>query len=363
MAARRLDAAFRTPVAGAAAALDFPGVIMREPESSRRTWLTGGAATALHLGILGFLIILASLAPVIEEEIIPVQLLPQEAPKPDEPAPAPKALAERRFPNFAPAVQAVAPQIVNPRVIAEASPAVNADTLQMDSVSSVVAPTQISRSATVVERVSVVNSPIAARASRVDVGSVGGPVVRGPVKINAPVGPSVGPRKVEMASGSTMGTGTLSIGGGSSVREGVISNRDVVGSPEGAPLVSIDTAVGEGLMRGSGGSGSSVMSQSATECFGRPEVQTYLSQIQTRTLDRWVLPPGVQADQNVTLRFQLDVAGSATQVSLVRASNNALGASAVDALHAAAPFPAMPKQARCLARVPITATFSNPVAG
>ena len=36
---------------------------------------------------------------------------------------------------------------------------------------------------------------------------------------------------------------------------------------------------------------------------------------------------------------------------------------AVDALRSASPFPAMPDAARCLVRVPIVATFSNPVAG
>jgi TonB family protein len=199
----------------------------------------------------------------------------------------------------------------------------------------------------------------------VDVKGVAGPAVRGPIKIDAPVGPSVGPRKVDVASTvPSMGTGKLEIGGqGSSVREGVISNRDVVGSPSGAPLVSIDTAVGDGVLRGSGGTGTSVMSQTASECLDRPEVRHYLDQVQKRTLDRWILPPGIQADNRVTLRFQLDVAGSAIAVSLVRASNNALGASAIDALNAAAPFPPLPNRVRCLARVPITATFSNPLAG
>jgi hypothetical protein len=83
--------------------------------------------------------------------------------------------------------------------------------------------------------------------------------------------------------------------------------------------------------------------------------------VQARTLERWVLPPSVSAGQyHVAL---LDVAGSASNVSLVRASDNALGLSAVDALRSASPFPAMPDSARCLMRVPITATFSNPVAG
>ena len=53
-------------------------------------------------------------------------------------------------------------------------------------------------------------------------------------------------------------------------------------------------------------------------------------------------------------------AGSASKVSLVKADDNALGVSAIDALRSASPFPPIPDSARCLARVPITATFSNP---
>jgi len=362
MAAARMGAAFEK-AASTRVAYDFPGLTLKDPESARRTWLTGGLATLVHLGAVGILLILASLAPVIEEAIIPVQILKEEPPPPkQEPAPAPKALAERRSLDYAPAVQAVQPQIVNPRVVAEASPAVSAEVLQMDAVSSVVAPKQINRAATVVERVSAVNSVVAARASAVDVGSASGPVVRGPIRAGLPVGPSAGPRQVNVAEGgSSTGTGRLTIGSGSSVREGVVSNRDVVGSPNGAPLASVDTQVGEGMLRGSGGTGESVVSETA--CFQKPEVQAYLSQVQSRTLERWVLPPSVSADQQVTLRFKLDVAGSASNVSLVRASDNALGLSAVDALRSASPFPAMPDAARCLMRVPIVATFSNPVAG
>ncbi len=366
MSAARMGVAFQKP-AGAAVAYEFPGLTLKDPESARRTLLTGGLATLVHVSAVALLVILASLAPAIEEAIIPVQILKDE-PKPtkkeQEPAPAPKALAERRSLDYAPAVQAVQPQVVNPRVVAEAAPAVSAEVLQMDAVSSAVAPKQINRtSATAVERVSAVNSIVAARASAVDVGSAAGPVVRGPVRADLPAGPSAGPRQVNVAAGGTsMGTGRLVIGGGSSVREGVVSNRDVLGSPNGAPLASVDTQVGEGMLRGSsGGTGDAAVSETA--CFQKPEVQAYLSQVQNRTLERWVLPPSVSADQHVTLRFKLDVAGSASNVSLVRASDNALGLSAVDALRAASPFPAMPDSARCLVRVPITATFSNPVAG
>jgi TonB family protein len=364
MGAARMGAAFEK-AASQRVAYDFPGLTLKDPESARRTLLTGGLATLVHLGAVAILMVLASLAPIIEEAIIPVQILKEEPPPPEpeqEPAPAPKALAERRSLEYAPAVQAVQPQIVNPRVVAEASPAVSAETLQMDAVSSVVAPKQINRAATVVERVSAVNSAVAARASAVDVGTASGPVVRGPIRPGLPVGPSAGPRQVNVAQGgSSTGTGRLTIGSGSSVREGVVSNRDVLGSPNGTPIASVDTQVGEGMLRGSGGTGESVVTEIA--CFQKPEVQAYLSQVQSRTLERWVLPPSVSADQQVTLRFKLDVAGSASNVSLVRASDNALGLSAVDALRSASPFPAMPDSARCLMRVPITATFSNPVAG
>jgi TonB family protein len=362
MRTRKLGAAFELATAGGSTANpeDFP-MEFWEPEGNRGRVKSLSAAILLHGSALAILVFVASLAPMINEEIIPVSLLRDEPDAP-EPAPAPKALAERRSLNYAPAMQAIAPQIVNPHVIADASPAIEAKTLDMDAVSTVAAPTQIRRSAAVaVDRVSAVRSIVAGRAANVDVASVGGPVVRGPLRANVPVGPSVGPRKVAAATGSTTGTGKLTIGGGSSVREGILSTRDVQGSPDGAPLVRVDTAVGKGFVKGPGGTGTS--SASTVSCLGRPEVQSYLGILQDRTFDRWSLPPGIDPNQQVTLKFQLDVAGSASKVALVRTDDNALGASALDALRAASPFPPIPNGARCLARVPITATFSNPGAG
>ncbi len=83
MATHRLSAAFDASLATAAAA-DFPGLELRDPEDSRRTWITGGMAAALHLGVLGFLVLLASLAPQLVEEIIPVQLIKEEPPPSEE---------------------------------------------------------------------------------------------------------------------------------------------------------------------------------------------------------------------------------------------------------------------------------------
>lgn len=361
MKSHRMGTAF-TPAAVAAGGAnvdDFP-MMFTEPEDIKRRAGSLSLAFLIHGGAIAILVLIASLAPVIDEEIIPVSLLRDEPDAP-EPAPARKALAERRSTNYAPARQAVAPQIVNPHVVADASAAIEAKALDMQAVNSIAAPTQIRRSSAVsVDRVSAVRSVAAARATRVDVGAVGGPVVRGPVRANSPVGPSVGPRQVGASqTGTTSGTGKLEIGGGSSVKEGILSNRDVLGSPNAPRIASVDTAVGDGLMAGgSGGSGTGTTNE--THCFGLPAVQSYLSSVELRTIDRWSLPPGVGPNQRVTLRFRLDVAGSATKVSLIKADDNALGVSAIDALRSASPFPPIPDSARCLARVPITATFSNP---
>jgi TonB family protein len=316
------------------------------------------------------LLLLAGLAPVIEEHVIPVQLFKEvepPPPPPDEPAAAPKALAMRRNLPFAPAVQAVAPQIVNPNIISEAKPAVAAEALQMAAISESAAPTEIAARTLVVERVSVVNTAVRAVASPVDIQGATGPVVRGPTRVEGVVGPSVGPRRVEAAAaGTTMGTAPMQIGSGngSSVKDGVLSDRDVVGSPDGALVVSVDTQIGDGLLGGTTAGGTGTDTRPNQDCLQSPAVQAYLSSVvRPRVYERWVLPPGVDAGRKVTLRFHLDIAGSASKVSIVKAEDNALGASAVDALRAAAPFPPMPDEARCLAQRAINATFSNPVGG
>jgi TonB family protein len=352
-----------------AKAAAYPGYADPEDHARTRTFLTGSAL--LHAAGFAVLLLLASLAPVIEEHVIPVQLLeeePQELPPPppEELAAAPKALAQRRDLPFAPSVQAVTPQIVNPRIIAEARPAVAAEALQMDALSATAAPKEIHAQTAVVEHVSVLNSVARAHAASVDVSSAAGPVVRGPIVAEGPVGPSVGPRRVAAAAvGTTIGTGPVQIGSGngSSVRDGVLSDRDVVGSPDGALVVSIDTSIGEGMLAGDAPGASDSGVRSNPSCLQRPAVQSYLEEVRKRTYERWVLPPGVDAGRKVTLRFHLDVAGSASKVAIVSAEDNALGASAVDALRAAAPFPPMPEEVRCLAGQRIKGTFSNPVGG
>ncbi|NQZ96152.1 MAG: energy transducer TonB [Myxococcales bacterium] len=364
-AGTRISAAFRpVDVSGGAATYAYPGMDTVVPEDGRRALVTGSFAALLHLGLLAFLFLLASLAPHLDDVLIPVQLIKDLPETPDTPAPAPKTLAERRTPRFAPSVQSVAPQIVNPRVIADATPRVTVEAVRMNAVTAVRGPTAIDPRSISVETVRRVDPLATQRARTLDLPTAIGAAVHGPVKIDAPSGPSAGPRRVDVATPvKSMGTGTLSIGSGSSVQEGIVSNRDVLGAPTGQVLVSVDTAVGEGLLRGPGGTGTGGPSGSRAEaidieCANRPEVARYLDAVNLRTYDRWQLPPGVPPSE-VQLRFKIDVAGSATNVELVRAENNALGASAVDAMRAASPFPPMPESVRCLSGHRIRATFRN----
>jgi hypothetical protein len=147
------------------------------------------------------------------------------------------------------------------------------------------------------------------------------------------------------------------MGSGSSVREGIASNRDVLGSPDGAPLANVATRVGEGFMRGDGGTGTG---GGVEDCLSRAEVQQYQEHVRQRMYARWVVPGDVAVNQKVQLRFALDASGSVMQAELVSANDAGLGQSAVDALRSAAPFTAMPERVRCLARRKLIGTFSVP---
>lgn len=354
-----------TPVAGAGAgAIPFPGISVPEPGSSRDRLLSGAVAVLLHGGLVGMLVLAGLVARELEEdELISVQLL-REVPAPkEEPAPAPKALAERRAANFAPSAQAIAPQVVNPRVVARAAPSIAAERLELDTVGPLVAPREIKRAAVAVETVEAITSVGAAEPSRLDVSDAASPALRGPIERVAPVGPSVGPRQV-VSEGDSIGTGAVNLGDGSSVREGIASTRDVLGSADGPRLASVNTRVGDSHLRGSGGTGTG-MGGAAPACFDRPEVQAYWEQIKKRMYARWALPaklPGGVVE--VRLRFRLDPGGSASQVELVPGGDAVLGQSAVDALRSASPFPPMSDSVRCIAERQITGIFrKRPGAG
>ena len=375
MRTRRIGAAFRagTP---AGRREPFPGISLEVARTRGESFRSGTISAALHAALLLLLLIVAYMTPAIREEILPVQIIREQAPPPPppveeveakpepkpEPAPAPKALAERRSLDFAPQAQAVAPQIVNPTVIQRAAPSLAAQKIQMNEVAAVVAPKDIAHATIVAERAVAIDSVATAQVAKVDLGAAAAPALRGQTNSALPTGASAGPRQV-VAEGNTVGTGAAVIGSGSSVREGIASNRDVLGSPDGAPLANVNTRVGQGFMRGDGGNGTGGDGGgNFDDCVKRPEVQNYLEQIRTRMYQRWMLPNDAPSGQKVLLSFTLDASGSVMNAALKSASDPSIGQTAVDALRSAAPFAAMPERVRCLARHGMTGTFTVPSA-
>lgn len=373
MRARRVGLALDAPGGVAAPPAEFPGIPDHAAADKRSAFASGLVSALLHASLFGLVLLAAWVAPKVEEEIIPLQLV-KEAPEPEpvvkpeieqevvapepdnQPAPAPKALAERRSATFAPQAQAMAPQIVNPTVVARAAPAVAAERLEMNQVAAVVAPKQITQASVTVERTAAIQSVVAAQASKVDLGSAAAPALRGPTDGAQPVGPSVGPRQV-VATGNTIGTGSaVTLGDGSSVREGIASDRDVLGSLDGKPLANVNTRVGDGFMRGDGGAGSGAYEK---DCLERPEVDAYIQAMRKRVYARWVVPGDVTGNRKVQLRIRLEAGGSLLSVENIQANDELLGNSAIEALRAASPFPPMSGPTRCLSQRNLVTTWST----
>jgi hypothetical protein len=363
--ARRMGRALYAPAGAAAgqagAAPEFPGIEIAEPEGARGRVVSGSVAAALHAALIGALLLIAWLAPVEEiEELIEVELLredPKEA-APEKPAPAPRVVAESSG-AFNPAPMAVAPQVVSPAVIQRAAPVVAARELQMESLGAVQAPREVPHAAPVVDQARAYQSSVQVTASPIAIDAVA-PAIRGPIETQAPSGGVLaGPRQV-VSAGDTVGIADpQALGSGSAVREGIASSRDVLGAKTGA-RAEVNWAVGSGNLRGSGGDGTGPGGVSLDDCMKRAEVQSYMSRVRNRMLQRWALPSHTSANQSVTLRFRLDPAGTASSVEVVASADPALGQTAVSALRSASPFENMSDPVRCLAGTPLVATFKNP---
>ncbi len=351
MRTRRIGSAVAT-----AAGVGFPGIAIPDPEGARARWASGAISLLLHGAAVSLLLLAAWLAPEeMIEEIIEITRIEDEVAS-EEPAPAPRVLAET-IGRYDPAPMAVPPQIVSPAVIQRAAPVINAERLQIETVNPVLAPREVQRASRQVETARAYQSVAQATVSPLTF-DASAPAIRGPVEIQAPSGIQAGPRQV--ARGSGVGIADPSaLGSGSAVREGIASNRDVLGGETGV-RAQVNWAVGDSNMRGSGGDGTGPGGVSWEQCMRRPEVQAYMRQIRTRVLNRWVLPPNVKGNLSVQLRFSLDPAGTANRVLFVSTSDKYLGQSAVKAMQSASPFNQMPDRVRCLAGTPIIATFTNP---
>jgi hypothetical protein len=338
-------------------ALPYPGSPMPEPEGARERLVSGGLSVLLHAVLVFALFLVAQFAHEEIEEIV-IEVTRLDEPAQEEPAPRPRAIAESRA-RFDPAPMAVAPQIFNPTVIQKRVPNVQAEQVQVAQIAPVQAPADVARiAAPQVDIARTFQAPVAASVAPVQI-DTSAPSLGGPVEFQAPAGTLAGPRQV-VTGGNTVGIGApTALGTGSSVREGIASDRDVLGGKTGE-RASVNVAVGPGGGRGTGGTGTGPGGVSFDECMGRPEVQAYLARLKERVMSRWrsaptQLPSGTF---KATLGFRLDPSGSASQVDLVSSENAGVGRSAAEAMRAASPFDLMGPKVRCLAGNRFNATFT-----
>jgi hypothetical protein len=355
---RKLGTALYAKAGTAASAESFPGLDLETSTSRRRRFISSGISIALHGGLLAALFIATLLAPeIVEEEIIELQRAPDEIAK-ETPAARPRVVQERSSPVFDPSRMAISPQVFNPVVVQKAAPVVNVPKVDLETFAPVQAPTEIARAEPIqIDRANPIASDIRVTTQPIRVEGVA-PAVRGPVEHNAPAGITSGPRQV--ASGDTAGIASASaLGSGSSVQDGIVSGRDVHGAETGI-RADVNTAVGQGNIRGSGGDGNGPGGITQADCMARPEVVAYMAGVKKRMYDRWALPADLPGNQSVELAFVLDRAGTSSRVEVVRAQDPRLGQSAVEALRAASPFEQMSDRVRCLANSRLVGTFRNP---
>ena len=342
-------------VAAGHSTVAFPGSPMPEPEGGRERLVSSGTSLLLHGGLLLLLFLFAQLAPEeLKEQLIEVTRVSE----PNEPAPRPRAIAESSG-RFAPAPMALAPQIVNPTVIQQRAPDLQAAQPRLADLQPIQAPRDVVvPSVPEVAQVRAFQSPIVANTAAPRLLD-NAPKLSGPVDFQAPAGTLVGPRQVVTGGGTVGIADPTALGTGSSVREGIASDRDVHGAKTGE-RASVNVAVGPGGGRGTGGDGLGPGGVSEADCLTRPEVQAYLTRLKERVISRWRATPSNLANGTfrVSLRFRLDPSGSASQIEFISADSQDVGQSAADAMRAASPFDQMPDRARCIASQSWTAAFT-----
>lgn len=349
---------------GEGAAHPFSASLYEDEE--RRTWNPALLSLCLHLGGTGILLYIGAVTRVIPEEMIPLTLI-REGPTQVEAQP--KKVA--RLDGLPVPARELPPGDVPRRpVTLRPVKSVGSESITFEKLPTLPSPTKVDRTSLDVERVEFVEDfgPVRAKSNGFgdDWGSSGSGVV-GPIQEDRPVGGGDGPREltfspIEMTEGRSPTAIKSKVG---EFTEGIVASGEIGSFRPGVPALPVAIDLGDEFLHGGRGSGAASRSSDpaiSTDCFRRAEVSSYLEKVRDRTMERWVLPKGIAADEHVTLSFRLDAAGSATNVSFVAASDNALGASAVDALMDAAPFTVMDEAVRCLAEHPIRGTFTNPIA-
>ncbi|MGH0037463.1 MAG: hypothetical protein ACQGVK_20745 [Myxococcota bacterium] len=362
------------PALATAGAPDAPPLGFRGDDDERHTWISGSLSIGFHVLLLGAIFVSAWLAPEsVLEETIEVTLLepdpePVELPGSNDPSGGgPKALAARA-PASAAALAAslAAADAQAPEALDELS----ARALEMADLAAARAPTEIERRALDAGQVEA-QAEVAPTPRPLDVATLS-PVAVDPSALAAPRLDFSAPRAIDTAAPSAISAPQAFAGYQDVGNTRYDGQASAVGTPlpsarggsAQAGRVGVDTGVTGALVGGTGaggggdGTGTGVPT---VECLRSAYVVRYMDEVKNRTYARWKAPPETPEDSVVKLRFKLDVTGSPTAVEFVEAASEELGGTTVQALRAAAPFPAMDARVRCLAERRLTLTFTaNP---
>lgn len=339
-----------------AATADGPRLVMAEPEDRRREWIAGSLTTLLHLSALGVLLLLAWMAPPVEE-LIPVKII-RELPGADvKPAPARKRIQPRRTQRVPlQAARRVTTQAAaQPRVVNVAPQQLNLR--QLDRAR---APQQVQRREVEVRRTqarSIDQRRVAADIDRSKLQNV----QVAPTDLRAPVIDYEGPRQIDPGAAVQAPQSFDDVAPvqdadyHSAAPVAVVSDEDLSAAGE---AFDFDTDVGVYATSGGTGTGSTGTAEGVVPCMQSAFVLRYLDDVKQRTQRRWQVPEGVPDGTEVKLHFQLDGSGAATDVRYDPGTDPVLGNSAVAALRAASPFRVMGDDVRCLAGKPLAGIFS-----
>ena len=355
-------------------AREFPGRVRVDDASLRARLAACAASLLLHGALLATLALLAALAPAtLIEELIPVTRLADGG---GESAPRPRAVARARtFAHAQPqalarvaAARVASPTLVQPRAsVVEAARFAGVATLPTPQQQRI----ERARVTAVADVPAVAPTPVptaraqpALSAARV----TPTPVLAGALA-DAPLGKSVGPRAAPEAR-SAPGADALARleGARAPVSAALPSSRDAFGgSPRGErasvnwALSNAATGVGTGSGAGTGsgtgdGSGSGAGASRNLCDADDAECARYLSAIRDRVRRLWN-PAAAAGVHRVTLKFRISPQGEVRRLKVESAASEQLGASALRAMTAAAPFPLLPARLRALANHDLLLTF------
>ncbi len=328
-----------------------PRLVLAEPEDKRNAWVAGWLTTLLHGSAIGLLLLLAWMAPPVEQ-LIEVKII-RELPGSDaEPAPARKLIQPRRQQTPVQAARRVTAQAVaQPRVVN-----VKPQQLNMNPLNKAQAPQQIQRRQVVSNRTEARSIDQRRVATSVDLSKLRNVDVA-PTALDAPVIDYDGPRQIDPGAAiqdpqNFAVPEVRDVDYRSAGPVAVISDEDL----SAGESFDFDTDVG--IYAGGEGTGGTGTAEGVARCMESAFVHRYLADVRKRTERRWQVPEGVAEGTVVKLRFALDSSGAATRVEFIGDTDPTLGNSAVAALRSAQPFPPMNDNVRCLSGKKLTGTFS-----